>query len=208
MRHKIEYGFIAFTILVILCQPLSQPYDFFTDLAILVLLLICACMFLVQLVLCIREKFNDKQRAGLLLLIPFAFALFPLALWGLPEGMRRNDAILKANREGAANCMTYFELKKGNKFDATAYCFGTLTTSGSYHLKGDTIFLTNVRSNARANEPYYKFGLIKTGIYMPSIPSTAAINAELDTAKYLHLYQSYTDSTPLWLHVSYNAVFD
>lgn len=189
--------------MLILCLPLFRPYDMFVTLLIAILLLISALIFLVHLVMAVKERFRHKQRLGLLVLMPIPMALFIFVLFGLPKEMQHNDSILEASREGAVNCMTYFKLEKDNRFKATSICFGTSVTKGNYHLKGDTIFLTDISSDDRRDKPYYSFGLIKSGIHIPAFHTDTT---KIDTTKYLHLYYSHSDSMPLWLYISHNSL--
>lgn len=61
--------------------------------------------------------------------------------------------VLKAQAEGAANCLTELELKKGGVFIEHTFCFGTQRVSGKYAVRHDTIWFTDPPK-------YYKFGVI------------------------------------------------
>lgn len=202
MRHKFTFGYLAFTLLLIVCEPLSRPYDMLLTLIVIILLFFSAIMFLVQLVHAIRDRFKDKQRVLLLLLIPAVILFFPLYMSYTIDNLYNEHSLFRASREGVAGCGFNFELVDPNRFQAISVCFGTDVSKGTYTLKGDTILFEDVSSND--DKLFYAFGLVKQGIHT-SIYMVDTSN--VDTFKYLHLYRNYNDTVPYWLPISHNEVF-
>ena len=67
--------------------------------------------------------------------------------------------LLVADREGAANCTTTLKLKSNNKISVRIICFGISKISGTYAVKNDTIFFSNL-SKGR-HDFNYQFALIR-----------------------------------------------
>ena len=95
--------------------------------------------------------------------------------------------LLVAQREGAANCMTTLKLKENRNFVERSVCFGVDKTNGTYDLKNDTIWFSNI---SRGNE-FYKFGVI----------------VELENEREeIVLYHHVNDTMPLNLFVNKNEL--
>ena len=103
-----------------------------------------------------------------------------------------SDSIIIAQREGAANCMTTLKLRQDSSFTERNVCFGVSETTGTYKIKGDTVFFENV-SQGRNKSNFYKFAVIK--------------NQEINTKKHLGelvRYKDCSDTTGLALQVIKN----
>jgi hypothetical protein len=139
-------------------------------------------LFLRQLYYTIKERFADKQRLFVVVLIFIALittSLYPKGLINF-EKFEGKD-LLVAQGEGAANCMTTLKLKDNNKFTEKTICFGIFETKGSYELKGDTVFFSNV-SLGRNEDEYYKFAIVNRN------------NLDDKQDNYMIRYKNYTDT--------------
>lgn len=108
-----------------------------------------------------REKFEDRQRvvlAGYMIMVLGLSLFFPRGF--VDFGRLNGKDLLVAQREGVANCMTTLVLKENGTFRELNVCFGITTITGTYSLKGDTIFFHNVLSREE-RESYYRYALVK-----------------------------------------------
>ena len=111
----------------------------------------------------IKENFINKQR---IVLIGTMTAVLVLSFC-YPSGIINferfeSKSIFIAQREGVANCMTTLNLRINKTFIEKTVCFGVTETTGTYNLKGDTIFFENISLGRHANH-YYKLAVIKAG---------------------------------------------
>ena len=135
--------------------------------AILTLLIIIVCFFVLsvfllrQIFFAFREKFIDKQRILVIVVMTFVLATSFL----LPRGVIdfsafESESLLVAQAEGGGNCTTTLRLRANNKFVERNVCFGIYDTFGEYFIKEDTIFFKNV-SQGRNERKFYEFAIIK-----------------------------------------------
>jgi len=92
-------------------------------------------------------------------------AIFLSLIYIFPDGLIsfdrwRGNALLVAQREGVANCMSTIVLKEDNKFIERDVCFSLTEISGDYKFKNDTIYFENVRTG-RNEDGFYQFAVIK-----------------------------------------------
>lgn len=165
MRHK---GLIISTVIFFLIINTSyfwQPVIGILAVPSLLLLigvyLVLTVLLIGQLLFSISEKFTDKQRLLVIILLATVLSLTILN----PNGLINFDKLegkdlLIAQREGSANCMITFKLKENNKFLERSVCFGVTEVRGDYSLKGDTIIFSNVELGRHVSE-YYQFAIIK-----------------------------------------------
>lgn len=165
MKHK---GLFIATILFFLLVNTAYYWEGNLGMiALLTLFLLILCFLILtfllikQIYLSRRENFKDKQR---FILIGFMALLLALTFF-FPTGLISfekfdSKSILIAQREGVANCMTTLKLKENKKFIERNVCFGMTETTGTYFIKGDTIFFENVSISKNEND-YYKFAVIK-----------------------------------------------
>jgi hypothetical protein len=120
-----------------------------------------AITLLRQLYLTIKEKFKEKNRLLLISLLAIVLTLTFFKPFGIIDFNKFEDKdILVAEREGAANCMTTFKLKVGNKFTERSVCFGVTEIKGTYKILNDTIYFENVELGRHESE-FYKFAVIR-----------------------------------------------
>lgn len=146
-----------------------------------------------QLFFAIREEFTDKQRLVSITVLIVVLSLtffFPRGLINF-DSLEGNNLFI-AQREGAANCVTIFKLKKNNKFIEQKVCFGLTEIRGDYTLKSDTIFFTNVQLGRHEDE-YYKFAIIQ----LANSRNTTILGD-------LVRYKSYSDTTRDALRITKN----
>ncbi|MES2689259.1 MAG: hypothetical protein V4658_02585, partial [Bacteroidota bacterium] len=91
---------------------------------------------------------------ALLLIVLFLALYKPYGIINFDELEGRD--VLIAEREGAANCMTTFKLKEGNKFTERSFCFGPSEIKGHYRWVNDTLFFEDVEPGL-----FYEFALVK-----------------------------------------------
>lgn len=104
------------------------------------------------------------------------------------------DSVFIAQREGAANCMTTLKLRDDKTFIERNVCLGVTETTGTYNIKGDTIFFEKVSLGRYKNE-YYRFAVIK--------------NRETKSEKYLGdlvRYKDISDTTGIVLWIIKNEL--
>ncbi len=109
------------------------------------------------------------------------------------DGFER-ESIFIAQREGAANCMTTLKLRDDKTFIERNVCFGVTETTGTYSIKGDTIYFEKV-SVGRHESEFYKFAVIK--------------KLETKSEKYLGdlvRYKDYSDTTGIALWIIKNEL--
>lgn len=108
------------------------------------------------------EKYSKPDRLltiGVMVTVLFLIFLRPGGLIDF-DNFRGKD-LLVAQREGGGNCRTVLKLKEDNRFIERSYCFGISETKGSYLVKSDSIFFSDVELG-QDEEKYYEFGLIKS----------------------------------------------
>ena len=164
-----------------------------TLLLLIIYFLLLVALLLIQAYFSIREKFNNRQRLFVAALMTVVLALSFLYPGGLINFDKlESDSILIAQREGVANCMTTLKLRQDCSFTERNVCFGVTETTGTYKIKGDSVFFENI-SLGRNKSNFYKFAVIK--------------KQEINTKKYsgdLVRYKDYSDTTGLALQIIKN----
>ena len=113
-----------------------------------------------QIIFCFKEKFSDKRRLTLTVVLLIVLVLTFFQPSGVVDFDRLSGKdLLIAQREGGGNCTTTFKLKDNNTFRERSVCFGVTEVKGHYELKGDSIIFKDI-DNGRQNE-YYAYALIK-----------------------------------------------
>lgn len=143
----------------------------------------------------IRERLKNRNRLFLIGSMTIVLGLSFLYPGGLINFSRfERDSVFIAQREGAANCMTTLKLRDDKTFIERNVCFGVTETTGTYNIKGDTIFFDKV-SLGRHESDFYKFAVIK--------------NRETKSEKYLGdlvRYKDYSDTTGIALWIIKNEL--
>lgn len=147
-------------------------------------------VLLYQIVWTIKQKL---KRIGQFITLGIMAVVLCLAYFW-PDGIidcRKDDGpfVFVAEREGAANCYTTLKLKPDNKFVEKSICFGISMVRGSYSVKGDSIFFSDIQTGRDVNE-YYQFAVIKQ-----SASENKKIIGELKR------FMNYSDTLPheLWI---------
>jgi hypothetical protein len=136
-----EFG-IAFLIIIIL---------------LFIIYFLLSIEFIRQLYISVKNKFSEKTRNFLLLLMFSCLVLIlikPKGLINFEKILDGEDKVL-AQAEGAANCTTTLKLKNNEKFVYESVCFGIDRIKGEYKISNDTIYFKNSRKSFE-----YKFGVI------------------------------------------------
>jgi len=166
-----------------------------TFLLLILYFLVLTVLLFSQTFFAIREKLKNRQRLFLIGLITVILGLsffYPGGIINFDKFER--DSLLIAQREGAANCMTTLKLRDDKTFTERNVCFGVTETTGTYNIKGDTIFFEEV-SLGRHESDYYKFAVIK--------------NRENKSEKYfgdIVRYKDYSDTTGIALWIVKNEL--
>lgn len=138
----------------------------------------------------IKEKFNDPQRLIAIVLLAVILTSIYLKPTGFIDFEKfEGENLLVAEREGSANCNTTFQLKENNQFIERSVCFGISVVKGTYEIKGDTIFFSQVNLG-RVETAYYQYAIIR--------------KAQFDNKKIiadLVRYKNHNDTigSPLWI---------
>ena len=120
-----------------------------------------AIALLRQIYLAIKERFVDIPRLLIIGLIALVLVLTFFRPMGLIDFEKlESNAILIAQREGAANCMTTLKLKDDYTYRERSVCFGVTEIKGKFHLQNDTIYFDEVNIGRHENE-FYEFAVIK-----------------------------------------------
>lgn len=166
-----------------------------TFLFLILFFLVLTSFLIGQAFSAIREKLKNRQRLLLIGIMTVILGLSFLYPGGLINFSRlERDSVLIAQREGAANCMTTLKLRDDKSFIERNICFGVTETTGTYNIKGDTIFFEKV-SLGRHESDFYKFAVIK--------------NRETKSETYLGdlvRYKDYSDTTGIALWIIKNVL--
>ena len=197
---KLKYKrLIVFSVVFFLVVQTSYFWERWIDvLAVFVLpvliiaFITLAGLLLSHLVKLIIEKFRNRQRvivAAVLFVVVLSAFLKPKGIIDF-DRLSGNDLFI-AMREGAANCQTVLKLKDNNTFVEMDLCWGIREIKGSYSIKGDTIFFTNVKPN-RSNQKYYTYA---------TIVKNKSAYGHYKTIGDLVLHKDHTDTTGhiLWI---------
>ncbi len=170
-------------------EDLPGLWDIGVTIFLLLYFIILSVCLLSEIYKAIREKLRDRQRVLSVTAVGLILALTVLFPSGLIDFKRlEGKDILIAQREGAANCMTTFRLKKNKRFIQKSVCFGIEKKKGSYYIENDTIFLNN---NSRVDSTGYSFAIIQ-------LDSTHTGNAKGE----INLYRNKDDKEPLFLLIT------
>lgn len=141
-------------------EPWLEGLSMFLGLLLIIVWMTLAGLFFSHLVMLIIEKFRNRHRlivaAALFVAVSTSF-LKPTGLIDF-DRLSGKDLFI-AMREGAANCQTILKLKDNNTFVERNVCWNISEIKGSYTIKGDTVFFTNVKPN-RSNAKYYLYATI------------------------------------------------
>jgi hypothetical protein len=142
-----------------------------------------------------EEKFRNKQRRATIIVVAVVIFFVGYRPTGIIDFERfESKDLLIAQREGAANCMTTFKLKKNKRFHERIGCFGVTKTEGQYFIHNDTITFTGIESSR--DKEFYKFAVIK--------PPSDSLS--LGNIGDLVLYREMKDTTPLRLWIIKNEL--
>lgn len=137
-----------------------EGLSMFLGLLLIIVWMTLAGLFFSHLVMLIVEKFRNRQRLIVAAVLFVAVSTSFLKPAGLIDFDRLTGKdLFIATREGAANCQTILKLKDNNTFVERNVCWNISEIKGSYTIKGDTVFFTNVKPN-RSNEKYYMYATI------------------------------------------------
>lgn len=129
--------------------------------AVLIISFLCLIACLIwHVALGVKDRFKDVQRNAVILFLIVIVGVAYFQPFGLitPNRLDGKD-VFAAQREGSANCMSYFKLKESNRFVDETICFGIDRIEGEYRVKNDTIYFQHVE--LEPNETYYKFAVIR-----------------------------------------------
>ncbi len=168
--------------------------------AMLSFLLLVVCFFVLagvllwQLTLTVWERFADKNR----LLVTVVLAVVLITSFFYPNGVIKYtrfepENLLVAQREGAANCTTTLKLRENGSFLERNVCFGVTETTGRYRISDDTIFFEDV-SLGRHVDDFFEFAVVK--------PKGQFGNELGDLVR----YRSYSDTVGVALWISKNEM--
>lgn len=136
-----------------------------------------------------EEKFRNKGRNVTIAIVAVVIFLVGYRPTGLINFQQfESKDILVAQREGGANCMTTFKLKKNKTFREETVCFGTMKAEGQYSIENDTITFSDVEYYK--GKEFYQYAVITP---VDSISESKIGN--------LVLYYSSQDTTPLKLWI-------
>ena len=199
MKHKGLYiATIIFFLLVnttYFWEGKMGMFAMFTFLLLILYFLVLTGFLIGQSFFAIRERLKNRNRLFLIGSMTIVLGLSFLYPGGLINFSRlERDSVFIAQREGAANCMTTLKLRDDKTFIERNVCFGVTETTGTYNIKGDTIFFEKV-SLGRHESDSYKFAVIK--------------NRETKSEKYLGdlvRYKDYSDTTGIALWIIKNEL--
>jgi hypothetical protein len=141
----------------------------------------------------IRERFKDKSRILISLVLLICLILIAYKPGGIIDFEKfEGKVLLIARYEGVANCTTTLKLKSKGNFTDICICFGIQKAKGLYTLKNDTIWLTDPLNYGNTQ----RFAVLrKSKSYNKSkYPET------------LMVYQNQTDTLPMKMNVVFNSL--
>jgi len=110
-----------------------------------------------------EERLADKQRSWITIMLAAVLGLTLLFPAGMIDyEMFRSKVVLRAFREGVANCGTTLTLREDKSFNVTEVCFGFTETTGQYRISNDSIYL----KCSPGGEHSYQLALVKDGYLM------------------------------------------
>lgn len=162
-------------------------------LVLLALFITLLAGFVSQLYYTIKERFSNRKRTYLTIIMAFALTMVIAMPGGIINERFESKDVFVAESEGPANCTTTFSLKENNEFYVKDICFGIYRSHGNYAVKNDTIkfhYLSADHINP------YGFGIYKpdTGLHKKSSGE-------------LYLYKSKKDTLPYPMEVYENNLF-
>jgi len=166
-----------------------------TFLLLILYFLVLTILLLGQTFFAVREKLKNRKRLFLIGVMTSVLGLSFFYPGGLVNFDKlESDSVFIAQREGAANCMTTLKLRDDQTFIERNVCFEVTETTGTYNIKGDTIYFEKV-SLGRHESEFYKFAVIK--------------KRETKSEKYLGAlvrYKDYSDTTGIALWIIKNEL--
>jgi hypothetical protein len=193
-RRTLLISAIIFFLVVNTSYFWSGVVPFPWGLLLFLLLIISYGSLIVALVLQVayasEEKFRNRQRYVTIAVVALVVFLVGYRPAGIIDFERfESKDLLIARREGVANCMTTFQLKKNKRFRERNVCFGVKKTEGQYTFRNDTITFSDVEKD------FYKFAVIK--------PSDSLSGGNVGD---LVLYRNLQDTMPLKLWIVQNEL--
>ena len=162
-NHKLLIAVLVFFLIINTTYFWEWRSGFLSVVAFIFIVLgyiIYPLVFIFQIILAIREKFKLRRR----IILITAITLVLLLTYWKPRGIINFENwegkdLLVADREGAANCTTTLRLKSNNKISVKMVCFGISKIFGTYIVRNDTIFFSNL-SKGR-HDFNYQFALVR-----------------------------------------------
>ncbi|MCU0451012.1 MAG: hypothetical protein MUC97_14430 [Bernardetiaceae bacterium] len=199
MKHKGLYiATIIFFLLVNTTYYWEGKMGMFAMVTFLLLILyylVLTILLLGQTFFAIREKLKNRTRLFLIGIMTTVLGLSFIYPGGLINFDKLESvSVFIAQREGVANYMTTLKLRADQTFIERNVCFGVSETTGTYNIKGDTIYFEKV-SLGRHENKFYKFAVIK--------------KRETKSEKYLGdlvRYKDYSDTTGIALWIIKNEL--
>lgn len=168
----------------------------FLVLLLIIVWMTLAGLFISHLVLLIKERLRNRQRLVVTAVLFVAAGTTFLSPAGIIDYDRlAGKNLLIAEIEGAANCTTILKLKDNNTFVERNVCWNISEIKGSYTIKGDTVFFTNVKPH-RSNEKYYMYAAV--------IKKNKIEHGTYKTVGDLILYKDKKDTTGYKLRITKN----
>ncbi|MDV6167555.1 hypothetical protein R1T16_03900 [Flavobacterium sp. DG1-102-2] len=132
-----------------------------TLLLMVIYFIVLAISLLGQTYFAIKERLQNRQRLlfiGLMTTVLTSAFFFPKGIVDFEK--IESDIVLIAESEGVANCMTTLKLRQNNTFKNREVCFGIAEKTGTYRMKGDTIFFKS-NSWGRGERDFYEFAVLE-----------------------------------------------
>jgi hypothetical protein len=130
-------------------------------LILIIVYLVLVISLIRQIYFLIKAKVSNKSQLLNIGVITILLTLIYLKPFGVIDYEKfEAEAILVAEREGAANCKITFKLKEDFTFKERNVCFNIKETKGNYSIHNDTIFFKNI--NDSTEDEYYEFAVIKS----------------------------------------------
>ena len=148
---------IVFLALISTSDLWSSNLGIFAMLSLLalgILFVVLFVMFGYHLFQAIRERFINRQRIYLIVIITFTLALSAYEPRGLINyNLLNGEPVLYASRKGAGSCSSNLYLYENGKFRYLYICFGTSSVTGEYKIIGDSIVFVH------SGVDFYKYAI-------------------------------------------------
>ena len=148
---------IVFLALISTSDLWSSNLGIFAMLSLLALGILFVVLFVMlgyHMFQAIRERFINRQRIYLIVIITFTLALSAYEPRGLINyNLLNGEPVLYANRKGAGSSSSNLYLYENGKFRSLYICFGISSVTGEYKIIGDSIVFTS------SNDNFYKYAI-------------------------------------------------